>query len=365
MESNDTARRGFDRGRVALVALLLAVFYLAFRIIKPFLHPILLAVILAPLLHPLYAWLKGKLKGREGLAALLTCIIVVLAILGPITLAVIALVGQGIESVQAVQSWVEQGNLNQLLATPWMEKLGPFMKKYLPLVDPQRVDLGALLLAGSQKLGAFLLSKGGAILSGTGLLLGQVLLMLFVLYFLLRDGQSLLAQVLRLSPLRASHQEKLVERIRSVSRSAILGTFATAIAQGIAGAIGLAAVGIPWLFWGTMMAFASLIPVVGTTVIWAPAAIYLLLAGHTVKAILFALYCAIVVGSIDNYLRPVLMKGDTGMSTVYLFFAILGGVQAFGFMGLIYGPVVFGLCAVLLYLYELEFKEFLDEQEHS
>ncbi len=351
-----------QRGRWALLALLAGALYLAFRIVKPFLHPILLAVILAPLVHPVYGWLRHRLRGKSGLAAFLTCALLVLMMLGPLALVTTALIAQGVESVQAVQGWVESGRLDELLAAPWLERARPLMQKYLPLVDPDRVDLAAMLVEASKKLGSFLLAKGGALLSGTGWLLSQMLLMLFVLFYLLCEGEQLLAHLRRLSPLRASQSQLLIERFRAVSRSAVLGTFATAIAQGIAGGIGLAVVGIPALFWGAMMALASLIPVVGTTLIWGPAAVYLLLAGRPWAALFLVLYSAIVVGSIDNFLRPVLMRGEAGMSTVFLFFAILGGMQAFGLLGVIYGPVVFALCAALLSLYETEYRDFLEGQ---
>lgn len=342
--------------------LLFGALYLAFRIVRPFLHPILLAVIVAPLVYPVFARVRSRVRGRSGVAALVTCVLLVLLMLGPVALILTALVTQGVESVQAIQAWVESGRLNEALRTPWMERIQPLIQKYLPLVDPQRIDFSALLLTVSQKVGTFLLVKGGAVLSGTGWLLSQMLLMLFVLYYLLCDGERLLAQLRHLSPLRASQDQLLLDRFRAVSRSAVLGTFATAAAQGIAGGIGLAVVGIPGLFWGAMMGFASLIPVVGTTLIWGPAAVYLVLVGRPLAALFLVLYCAVVVGSIDNFLRPLLMRGEAGMSTVWLFFSILGGMQAFGLLGVIYGPVVFALCAALLYLYEVEYRDFLDQQ---
>jgi predicted PurR-regulated permease PerM len=362
MNAQEPCPDKLPRGRLALLVLLAGALYLAFRIVKPFLHPILLAVILAPLLHPVYGWIRSRLRGNSGLAALLTCVLLVLVMLGPLAVVVTALIAQGVESVQAVQGWVESGRLNELLATPWVERLRPLMQKYLPLIDPDRVDLAALLVGASKNVGSFLLAKGGVLLSGTGWLLSQMLLMLFVLFYLLCEGEQLLAHLRQLSPLRASQDQLLIERFRAVSRSAVLGTFATAIAQGIAGGIGLAIVGIPGLFWGAMMALASLIPVAGTTLIWGPAAIYLLLAGRPWAALFLVLYSAIVVGSIDNFLRPLLMKGEAGMSTVFLFFAILGGMQAFGLLGVIYGPVVVALCAALLSLYEAEYRDFLEVQ---
>jgi len=352
-------------GRIVVLVLLAVALYFSFRIIRPYLQPILLAVILAPLLHPVSQRIARRLRGRQGAAALVTCVLLVVVLLGPTTLLVSALIGQGLEVAAQAQAWVEEGGVDEMLSNPAIRDVQPLLQRYLPFVDPARLDLRDLMLSLSTRAGGWLLARGGALLSGTGALLGQLLLMLFVLFYLLRDGNALLAAIGRLSPLRSSQQTKLVERFRSVSRSAIVGSFATAAAQGLAGGIGLALVGIPALFWGSVMALASFIPVIGTTLVWGPACIYLLLAGSWGKALFLAAYCAVVVGSIDNFLRPVLMQGEAGMSTLWVFFSILGGLQSFGLLGLIYGPVIFGLLAVLLSLYEDEFREFLVAQKSS
>jgi predicted PurR-regulated permease PerM len=147
-----------------------------------------------------------------------------------------------------------------------------------------------------------------------------------------------------------------------VSRSAILGTLGTAAAQGTAAAIGMTLVGLPGLFWGAILAFTSLIPFVGTALVWVPTVGFLLATGHPGKAAFFAAWSILIVGSIDNFLRPILMKGEGGISTLWMFFAVLGGLNLFGLPGLIYGPLIFGLCAVLLLLYRDEFADALAKQ---
>jgi predicted PurR-regulated permease PerM len=164
------------------------------------------------------------------------------------------------------------------------------------------------------------------------------------------------------SPLSREQEERLIERVRNLSRSVVVANGATAVAQGFAGGIGLWISGIPPLFWGTMMAFTSLIPVVGTAVIWVPAVVYLVLIQSWGKALFLAIWSMVVVGSIDNFLRPFLMKGEGGVSSIYLFFAILGGINLFGIVGILYGPLILGVAAILLYLYEHEYSEMLAEE---
>lgn len=345
--------------RGVLIAILLLVLWLAYRVVRPYLDPILLAVVLAALLHPFFCWLRAKLGDRANLAALLTCAMVLLILLGPVALLGGELIRQGITSLHAIQEWVASGGLERALASGPVARLEHFLAVLVPGLDVGRFDLAGTLTSSSSAGAAWLLKTGGGLLGRAGMVAGKLLLMIFVLFYFLRDGEQLLDATLHLVPLDRSQEERLIARFKNVSRSAILGALGTAVAQGIAGGVGLAIVGIPGLFWGTVMGLASLIPVVGTALVWVPAALYLLAVGSWGKALFLAIYCGIAVGSIDNLLRPLLMSGRARMSTLWLFLAILGGIDAFGLMGLIYGPLVFGILAVVLALYEEEFHDFL------
>ncbi len=349
--------------RVVLVAILLLVLWLGYRVIVPYLDPIILAIVLAALLHPFFRWVRERLRGRASLAAVLTCALVLLVLLGPVALMGVALVRQGITSLHGIQEWVAGGGMERMMGSGLAARIQHSLSSVFPGLDLGRLDLATSLAGTSSAAAGWLLKTGGSMLGQAGVVLGKLALMIFVLFYFLRDGEKLLGWSLHLLPLRTSQEDRLIRRFREVSRSAILGAFGTAVAQGIAGGIGLAIVGIPGLFWGTVMALASLIPVVGTALVWVPAALYLLAVGSWGKALFLAVYCGVAVGSIDNLLRPLLMSGQARMSTLWLFLAILGGVNAFGLMGLIYGPLVFGLLAVLLYLYEEEFHPFLTRQD--
>jgi predicted PurR-regulated permease PerM len=166
-------------------------------------------------------------------------------------------------------------------------------------------------------------------------------------------------------PLSRSQEDKLLDEIEKVSKSAVMGSFLTALAQGFAGGIGMLIVGFPALFWGTVMGFASFIPVVGTALIWLPAAAYLFITGDTGWGIFLTIWSIAVVGSIDNLLRPFLMQGSAGMNTLLIFFSLLGGLHSFGLMGLIYGPLIFAITIVLFNIYEEEFQNFLSQQDKN
>jgi predicted PurR-regulated permease PerM len=203
------------------------------------------------------------------------------------------------------------------------------------------------------------------LVSKTGLFILGIVVMFFTMFYAFRDGKTMLRYVLRLLPLSHSNEQRLLERIREISRAVLLGTFLTATAQAVVAMIAFWIVGIPALFWGTLLGIASLVPMIGTGIIWVPVVIYLVSIGNHGQAVFLTLWCALIVGLIDNFLRPILMRGRSGMSVLVLFFAILGGIRAFGPLGIIYGPIIFGLCAVALYMYSLEHAGTLKHLERS
>ncbi len=191
------------------------------------------------------------------------------------------------------------------------------------------------------------------------------LLMLFVLFFLLRDHDKIIQTLRHVSPLSRSQEDTLLDEVEKVAKSAVMGSFLTALAQGFVGGFAMWMAGFAGLFWGTMMAFASFIPIVGTALIWMPAAAYLMLVGEWRWSAFPAGRWVLVVGSVDNLLRPLLMQGNSGMNTLLIFFSLIGGLQVYGLMGLVYGPIIFSLTLVLFRMYESEFHHFLEKQDNS
>ncbi|MEN6486922.1 MAG: AI-2E family transporter, partial [Syntrophobacteraceae bacterium] len=224
-------------------------------------------------------------------------------------------------------------------------------------LDLNKLDIPSNLLQLSKNLGQFLLSRVGTLLGNAASLFTHFFIMIFVVFYLVRDGEKMIDQARYFSPLRAEQEDRILDGTRLVARSVFVGTFVTAICQGLVGGIGLAIVGIPGLFWGTVMAFSSLIPVVGTSLVSLPAIIYLILFGSWKSAVFLALWCALILGSIDNFLRPFLMQGGSKLSPFYIFLAIIGGVQYFGLIGILYGPLILTFAMIMLYIYEVEYRE--------
>ena len=348
-----------------LFFILFCLLFACYHILYPYIHTIILAIILATVFQPVHRKIKIRFGRRENLAALVSCILLSLVVVLPLTLILFSLIGQGVQSFHAISEWIAAGKFNQLMEMPWVVKITVLIDQYLPDLDVKNFKIDQSLIKLSGTISRWLLNQGGNLVGNITAIVAKFGLMIFVFFFLVRDARTLVKSVLHLSPLSATQEDQIIEKVRSVARSALLGTFVTAIAQGAAGGMAFWISGLPGLFWGIMMAFASLVPIVGTLLIWGPAAVYLLLAGKWGYALFMVLWCAIVVGTIDQVVRPLFMKGSADMSTMLIFFSILGGINYFGLLGLLYGPLIFGLTMVILYIYRLEFQSFLDYQDNN
>ncbi|MCM2678333.1 AI-2E family transporter [Echinimonas agarilytica] len=344
--------------------LLLAV-YACYVLVTPYLEPIILAILFGLMMVPMNVWLTRKLGDSPNLAAVLSCIIVTFVILLPAFGVVAAIIQQGISYTIDLKSWVDSGGIETVLSHPWVSIIKAKLAVILPddLLENDNIRTQIMSVATNAGKGFVGVSTG--VLGSITHFVVQMLLMLFVLFFVLRDHDKLVDFVRHALPLSRSQEDALIDEIQAVSKSALLGTVLTALTQGAIGGFAMWLAGFPGLFWGTMMAFASLIPVVGTALIWLPAAIFLLIDGDTGWGIFLIVWGVVVVGSIDNFVRPMFMQGAGSMNTVVIFFSLLGGLHVFGLMGLLYGPLIFAITLVLFHLYETECKHFLDRQDNT
>ena len=355
-----------------LLALLVVVLGASLHLLAAYGHTILLAIILATVFSPIHRRLLRWTGGREDFAALCSCLLLTLVVVLPLLLVFLSLIHQGIVSFEAIHAWIKAGEYQKLLTLPWVTKawamIAPYLpdlSKYIPELGEKAKPLNQTVLDLTSRVGTLLVSQGVGLAGNLGALLAKFCLLLFTFFFIVRDEERISCHLLHLLPLSASHEGQMVAKIKAVARSVLLGTLFTALAQGAAGGLAFWFAGLPGLFWGSMMAFAALIPFVGTALIWLPAVAYLLILGRWGAALFLVIWCGGVVGVLDNLLRPLFMKGGANMSPMLIFFAILGGLNTFGLLGLLYGPLLFGLAMVLLYIYELEFAPFLNRQDRS
>jgi len=342
--------------RISLIVLSLVVLYFVFKIFQAFLLPISLAVIVVTLCYPVFHWTSGKLKGNRNWAALLTCIWVTTAIILPIVLLLVLLTGQIGSIYHQIQNHVESGGFQDILElqnSPYVKPLIVWISSYVAL---ENLDIVGSFTAGFQEMSLFFLRQSTNILQGLFSIIANFLIMLVTMFFLFRDGSQLVEEVKVLSPLSNRYEAAIIKKFQEVAKATVIGTLLTALAQGAAGGVLFWVVGVPnALFWGFLMGLFSLLPVVGTGIIWAPWAIYLLITTSMLQGVVL-IVGGFLVAFIDNVLRPMFIEGKVEMHTLLVFMSIMGGINYFGMEGVIFGPIVVALGLTFIELYKMEFR---------
>ena len=315
----------------------------------PFAEAICWALLLAILLSPLNESLTRALGNRRGLAALLMTLGAVLLIVGPLTLVATAFASQAKELVTRIQEVAERHHISQvsdLLRVPIADRLLQWVGSYAPISAD---DVQSWLVENSRSFLLTLMGFSGAALTGVlGAVIGLVLV-LFLLFFLLRDGEELVNRAIRLVPMEGQKKAALLDHLSSVTRALVLGILLTAAAQGALLGTGFAIVGLasPVVF-GVLGGLSSVVPMVGTALVWVPAVIVLLVQGRTWAALFMALWCIGLVTSVDNVIKPLVVSGRAGLPTLAVFLGLIGGLAAFGAKGTFLGPVIIALTIALL-----------------
>ena len=345
--------------RTAFVLILvLAVTALFVAVTWPFLKPLLLGAMLAGLCRPLYSWVKRLVRGRRSLAATLTLLILFVLVAGPISAFVGVVVAQAIHVSDQAIPWVQQhfGAASTFNAHDWLVQRFPALASYVP----EQAQIIESMGRAAKAVGSFLVVGAGQLTTGTAGFLLDLFVMLYAMFFFFRDGPRIIERIFYYMPLSNRDEELLLERLTSVTRATIKGTLVIGIIQGALAGLGFWVAGIDGAaFWGTIMAVLSVVPGIGAALIWVPAVIYLFITGQTLTAVLLLAWCAAIVGTIDNILRPALVGKDAKMPDLLILIGTLGGLFLFGPIGFIVGPIVCGLFLTVWDIYGTTFKEIL------
>ena len=323
-----------------------------------FLLPVFWAVVLAVLFTPLFEWFRRRLGDHDTLAALLTLLTVLVAVVAPLVLLGVLVTQEALDVYRSVSSG--EIDLTEPIATaerllPW---LGQRAEELNVDLDEVRERVAGAGLAISQGVAAWLLGFGQQALTFTLLLA----VTLYVLFFFVRDGEALRAMLVRALPLGDPRERRLLTKFAAVTRATVKGTFVIAFVQGTIGGVAFAFLGLGSpVLWGVIMAVLSLLPAIGGALVWVPAAVYLLVAGSWGKALILTGIGAGVMGTVDNALRPILVGRDAGMPDYMILLSTLGGLGTFGFSGLVVGPVVAGLFLTVWEIFTEEFGPGDDE----
>jgi predicted PurR-regulated permease PerM len=359
---NDNRYRGSFMNRetanksvLLLVVLFISALFLS--MIRNFLMAIFLAGIFSALSYPLYSRLSKWFGGRRAPASGVTILIILFVILLPLGGLFGIVTSEAIKVGTSVKPWIEKQ-----IAAPdaVVERLNR-----LPYAENVMQHREAILQKAGEAVGSiskFFINHLSSVTFGTINFVFMLFVLLYTMFFLLMDGEKLLYKMLYYLPLEDHDEHIILEKFTSVSRATLKGTAVIGILQGGLSGIAFAVVGIPSaIFWGTIMTVLSIIPGIGTALVWIPAAIILAGGGHIYRAAGLAVFCAVVVGSLDNILRPALVGKDTQMHELMIFFGTMGGIFMFGVPGIIIGPIIAALFITLWDIYGLAFKDVLPE----
>ena len=334
---------------------LLVIVTLAFLgLLQVFLEPLFWAATLAILFSPLQERLATAWRGRRRLAAAATLIVIILAVLLPLMLVGFAVVRETAHLITQIQ----EGDLDIGGPMRWLDQQLPALDAYLQRfnLDIERVreGLSAAALTSGQWIATRALAVGQNALRFTVMLV----LMLYLLFFFLRDGRRILDAIVRALPMGDERERNLMSRFAEVSRAAIKGTFIIGGVQGAIGGITFWALGIQGaVLWGVVMALLSLLPVGGSGIVWVPAAIILAVSGEFIRALILVVVGSLIIGLVDNLLRPMLVGRDTRMPDFLILLSTLGGLTVFGLSGFVIGPIIAALFLTVWGMFQEEYNE--------
>ena len=337
-------------------ALLLALLYLAFLILSPFLKAITWAALLAILAYPAYVRLLRIVRGRATLAALAVTLLILLVIVLPAFRIATFLSQEALEFAKNTSVFSADQGLGYLREWPSLAPLFRLWDSVSAALASFEIDLKRIMAQGAQVASHYVVAQVKDFAQDLLLFAVNFAFVLFSLFFFLRDGKDLCERIRLLLPVEPEHQSLLFERVVTAVFGVIHGIFITATVQGLLAGLAYWALGLPFaVLLGVATSFAALFPIGGSALIWLPASLYLFFQGAYMQGTMLLVWGTAVVAGIDNILRPILMGSRLHLSALFLFFSILGGVQLFGVLGLILGPVLFALLAALLDLYVKEY----------
>jgi predicted PurR-regulated permease PerM len=345
-----------DRFRKAFLLVIVITVSVAFVVmLQSFLTTILMAAIFSGLVYPLYLRLTETLRGNRPLASGLTLLLVLVVVIVPVLVVLGVVVNQAIRLTGSIGPFIER-LLNeptyldqQLQRIPGIDRLEPYRGQML-------TKAGDIV----NSVGGFLIESLSNTTKGTVTFVFHFFILLYTMFFLLMDGPAMLRSIVNHLPLNDDDKQQMTDRFMSVTRATIKGTIIIGIIQGALSGLAFWVVGIPdALFWSVVMAVLSILPVVGGAMVWVPACIFLAATGSIGRALVLAAFCSLVVGSVDNVIRPRLVGRDTEMHDLVILFSTLGGILVFGPIGFILGPVLAGLFITSWHIFAVAYRDAL------
>jgi len=333
--------------------LALIIFYYSYLIIKPFLVEIFLALVLFIISKPLNHFFLRLFPGWRNLSSGVTCLVLGIVIVIPLLTLASIIAAQALEIYNQISQGMQTGILWESLTAKFIA-LENYIKNNwqidLKLSYPQLEELIRSALVNASQ---FIYNSAIGMVKGFTNVILSLLLIFFITFFCFIEGDEFIRSLKSLSPLDPSHNEEILGDVESTVKATIRGTVIVALIQGFLGGFGFFIFGVPSAaFWGTLMVPASVLPVVGAAIIWIPGVLFLIFKGKTLAGLGLLFWGTVVIGSIDNLLKPYLMKGARYTPTIFSFFAIIGGIAYFGTIGFILGPLILSFMLSVLAIYQ-------------
>lgn len=328
-------------------------FYFLYQILSPFLTSILWAILLAMIFYPIFKKLERRLKRWKFLSALIMTLLVIFVIVLPSSLLMVSLANEVVGAYHGLEEMIKSGRLQD-----YLEQIRgiPFFKWTWAKLD-QSLNISQFnpinfLLKNLQQISTFLFNQSSKVFKGLSTFMVGFFFTLLSLYYLFKDGNRLFESLKEIVPIPSKQRDLLILRFKEMIHATIYGGLVVALVQGTLGGVIFWILGIASpVFWGAAMAFLSFIPIGGTALIWVPAALLLIVFGTLWKGIILLLLGVFVISMADNFLRPMFISSRTNIHPLLLFFSVLGGIQAFGMIGVIAGPLIVTLCLTLIEIY--------------
>lgn len=345
------------RTRITFALLFLVAVGLAVYVAWPFRAPLILAAVLASVLQGPFRWLTRLARGRRAVAGVATTLSLLVLLIGPLAAIIAFATTQVVRGLSFVRDELGIENVAQLRHGELSPRAQELLDRLLDFLHVTRAQLADFAHQAQS------VAEGGVskVVASSGRATFHTAIMLIAFYFFLVEGARITEWMRRVSPLEARQTRDLLDEFRAVSRASILGTTIAALFQALTATLGYFITGVPHaVFFGLCTLVASFIPVVGTLLVWLPACAFLWIAGHHAGAILLGAWCLVFVVGAEHIGKPLVLRyvlgGQQEMHTGIVFLALLGGLEMFGLIGLVLGPLVFAFLLAMLRIYERDFR---------
>jgi predicted PurR-regulated permease PerM len=346
------------------VLIFIFLFYLFYQVLNPFLISLLWAGILALILYPVYERLKRLLKNKAGISSLIMTFLTVCIIVIPLILITASLSIEIVDIYKSAQSSGEFEKLGQIAQKfTRLDTLKDFipsgiLEKVVTNFGLGQLDLQEILIKGVGTMSNYLLGKFQNIARNLTSFIFNCVIMVFALFFFFRDGKGMCEELITLIPMKEGEKTKISTIFSDTIDAVIMGSLAIAVVQGLLVGLIFWILGISYpVIAGAVSFVLSILPLIGAVVVWAPVGIYLLFTGSIVKGIILLLFGALVISTVDNVLRPLIIGGRVKLPTLFLLLSIIGGIQYFGFSGIVLGPVLLAVFLSFIEIYKQAYKE--------